>query len=129
LVADSDRKEANGALGHAYLERWLSDTNGASRTWVTAPKEVEGYVHDHHLVDGAAATREPSQPFLPLRERLVAIGGKAYLADKKVDLAHAAVARMKAATDEELRCFDLQAQIEQLAAFIHQCRERLPRLV
>jgi ABC-type transport system involved in cytochrome c biogenesis ATPase subunit len=128
VVADSDRREAGGELGHGYLERLLEDPGLLGRSWITAPKEVEGYLPDAALTD-----RHPVPPstsrYSSLGERLVALGEPRSKAERKVLLANDVVSRLKAMPPETvLGEADLRSRIAALSTFIKGCVERLPPL-
>ena len=126
LIADSDRSEPGGVYGHEYLSQVVADARLEGRSWITEPKEIEGYLPDRAFGEHCEETKQELR-FGKLKERLVALDAPKSLAEHKVELAERAISRlatMEAAT--VLSEFDLAEQIANLVAFILRCRQSIP---
>lgn len=124
LVADSDKKTESGGLGHPYLERLLEDPRLKERIWVTAPKEIEGYLSDEDISD--TIPDPASGLYISLCERLQLLQIPSYLCEKKVLLAQKTVTRMKSRSRSIYGRADLVDRIDILVSFIEECRKRIP---
>ncbi len=121
LVLDRDPDEEE-TFSHRYTGNWAGHDN----VWITAPKEIEGYVSDEGLslaVGDEIKKSRISDTSRSLRERLEALSLPKSWSNRKVDLARRVVAlpNNNDVVHPSHRS-DLLANLERIVAFLRRCR-------
>jgi hypothetical protein len=122
LVLDRDPDD-DGDPVHLYTESWLHHPCA----WVTAPKEIEGYISDNALrvaMRGRSELTAASDTNKSLRERLFALGLPKSWSKRKVDLARAIVELAQRGVEvlHSTHQADLNANIHRILDFICHCQ-------
>jgi hypothetical protein len=121
LVLDKDPNE-HGEPGHAYAQPWIK--HGCS--WITEPKEIEGYLSDAALLDAfkKPTSSKASDTATSLLARLTSLGLAGSWSKRKVDLARKVVEMAKAGVDvDHAQHRDhLKRNVDRIIEFFNECR-------